>query len=316
MAFKKNDELNEYELHASIRASNDKLPSRVGVPPGDDLGMILASGTQILAGVDQVVVGRHCRNDESPTAIGRKAVLRALSDVAAMAARPLATLAAATLPQGLGASWGKELHESLRATAARFDAPLIGGDLAMHAGRDLPAVLSVTVLAEPALPGDKVVLRSGARPGDYIAVTGELGGSLEQDGGGRHLDFKPRIAEAIALAELLGDGLGAMLDVSDGVASDLNRIIESALVPIRCVLDTALIPAQTGCTWQQAVGDGEDYELLFCSREVPPESIEGVPVSIIGRVHEAAKGGPGVVAMEDGRAIDLTGFGWEHATGR
>jgi thiamine-monophosphate kinase len=188
----------------------------------------------------------------------------------------------------------------------------------MHALAETPAVISVTVLAEPSLPDDRVILRSGARDGDLIAVTGELGGSLDTDGGGRHLDFPPRITEAISLAQELGEDLVAMIDVSDGVARDAMRLIEASSEQIRCVLFPASIPARAGLDWKRALGDGEDYELLFCCRRDPPKEIEGLPITVIGRIQAAAQGDACVVAVaEDGGAlVDLAELGWEHAPER
>ena len=308
--------LAEFALHEHIRSVNSMLPSTVEIPPGDDLASLRLEGSRILAGVDQVVLGRHCRADTPPEAIGRKAVLRALSDVAAMAATPVATLAAATLPRGVHRSWGVALYEGLRSTAAEFAAPLVGGDLALFQDDASSAVVSVTVLARPALRNDRLITRSGARPGDLVAVTGELGGTLQEDGGGRHLDFPPRINEAIALAESLGEDLVAMLDISDGVASDAQRIIEAAEVPIRCVLQAAWVPARDGVSWQQALSGGEDHELLFCTRSQPPASIGGIPISVIGRVEAASASTPSLVAIEKDAVHDLAGQGWEHAPGR
>ena len=230
-----------------------------------------------------------------------------------MAASPVATVAAATLPHGIDRAWGELLYEGLRSAAAQFDAPLVGGDLALHEDAGSQAVISVSVLARPALKDGRVIPRDGARPGDHIAVTGELGDTLQEDGGGRHLDFPPRINEAIALAESLGEDLVAMLDVSDGVASDLNRFVDVANVPIRCVIEATSIPARNGVSWREAVSGGEDHELLFCTRALPPASVNGLPITVIGRVEAARSDMPPVAAMEKERECDLTGLGWEHA---
>lgn len=306
-------QLSEYALHQRIREANTELPAEVEVPPGDDLAMIRTKGKRLLAGVDQVVVGRHLFEHTSPESIGQKAVLRSLSDAAAMASRPIATLAAATVPPGVSKAWGEELFDGLRTTAAKYEAPLVGGDLAMHAQPESPAVISVTVLAEPALPDDRVILRTGAKAGDFLAVTGELGGSLGADGGGRHLDFPPRLSEAVSLGLVLGENLVAMIDVSDGVARDSMRLLEAASQPLRCELDAGSIPARSGLDWRRAVGDGEDYELLFCCRCRPPAEIEGLPITVIGRFQESTQGSPRVVAIDGGEVIDLAGLGWEHA---
>lgn len=304
--------LREFDLHATIRAANDALPSHVVIPPGDDLAMINLGGHNLLAGVDHVIPGRHCRVDASPEVIGRKAMLRSLSDVAAMAARPVGSLASAALPPGTSGAWAEALHSALAATGLEFGAPLIGGDLAILPSSSSVPVISVTVLAVPALPNDRVVSRDGAAPGDVLAVTGRLGGSLETDGGGRHLDFPPRINEAIELATILGDGLSAMLDVSDGVGSDARQLIASARRDVRIAIDASAVPTNAGRSWKQALSDGEDYELLFTASKPPPEMVCGVPITVIGYVAEALDQTPPVVAIDSGMEIDVESFGWEH----
>lgn len=310
------EDLREFAFHRRIRAANADLGPEIEIPPGDDMAMMRFDDPRLLAAVDQCVMGRHCRLDEDLHAVGRKAVLRNLSDVAAMAAAPVATLASATLPDGTTHAEAERLFEGLRTTGARFAAPLIGGDLAMHADRAHPAVIAVTILARPTLPNDRVIRRGGSRPGDLLAVTGELGGSLDADGGGRHLDFPPRVDEAIALARTMGDGLVAMLDTSDGVATDCVRLVEAADQPIRCVLDTSAIPARTDLDWRRAISDGEDYELLFTCRTPPPERIGDLRVTVIGRVEAREPNASPVLGRIGDDLVDLSGRGWEHASPR
>ena len=307
------DELAEFSIHAHIRSTNHLMDlQKVGIPPGDDLGMIRSPSGQILAGVDQVIIGRHCRIDEDPRAIGRKAMLRCLSDAAAMAARPFASLASAALAPDVGHTWATELHEGLRLCGEEFGAPLIGGDLALHSEPGAPGVISVTVLASPVLPDDRVITRGNAKPGDYIAVTGKLGGSLNPDGSGRHLDFLPRINEAIELASLMGENLVAMIDVSDGVASESRRILESVTEPIQMRIHAESVPCNDGCDWRSAIGDGEDYELLMCCRSHPPTSVLGVPVTVIGEIVQSANEKSEVIVIESGNEIHIDDLGWEH----
>ncbi len=296
-----------------------ELPAQVVVGPGDDLAVLggvraaAASGDGLLVGADQVVVGRHVRLDEDPFAIGRKAVLRNLSDVAAMAARPLATIATATLDPTRDQAWAQRLHAGLHETALAWNAPLVGGDLATHPTIDGPTVVSVTILAVPALPDGRVITRSGAMPGDLLVVTGRLGGSLQPDGGGRHLDFTPRIDAAIELASALGADLVAMMDLSDGLARDASRLVRMA--GAAAVVEAPRLPTHDGCDWRAAIGDGEDYELLAVCRRRPPEMAAGVPITVIGRVIEASGDGIGAVWIEghDGDVRErVEHLGWEH----
>ena len=302
--------LSERRLHEHFRAVGRRLPAEVAIGPGDDMAMIRTDGP-ILIAADQVVMGRHVRLDESPRAVGRKAVLRNLSDVAAMAARPLATVATATLGPDRTEDWARELHEGLHETALTWNAPLVGGDLATTHAREGGTVVGVTILARPALPGGRVVRRTGGRPGDLLATTGRLGGSLDRDGGGRHLDFTPRIEEAIELATVMGDDLASMMDLSDGLAQDAGRLARLAGAVAR--IDAGRLPTHPGIDPAAALTDGEDYELLLACRRPPPPEILGVPVTVIGRLAPPETLPEGAVVTSDpsgDRRVDH--LGWEH----
>ena len=304
----------ERALHQRFGEAGRSLPPEVLLPPGDDLAMVQHHGP-ILVGTDQVVLGRHVRTDESPYVIGRKAVLRNLSDVAAMAAHPVAIVAAATLGPDCSQEWATELHRGLHETALAWNAPLVGGDLATHAINEGPTVITVSILARPVLTSGRVITRDGGRPGDLLAVTGTLGGSLDADGGGRHLDFTPRLREATALAETLGDQLMAMMDLSDGVAQDAGRLASAGNAIAR--IDIASLPISPGCDWRAAVSDGEDYELLFACSSPPPAELLGTPVTVIGRLEPPSAAFPAgsVVGGEGNQAQRIDHLGWEHRSG-
>ena len=158
---------------------------------------------------------RAIRVDRSgPRAAGRKALARNLSDVAAMAAQPLCATATVSLPKTFSDADAQAICEGLWDIAAQFNCPVVGGDVAIADG---PLVVSVTVLARP--EGIEPVLRAGARPGDALCVTGTLGGAWKT---GRDLTFTPRIVAARALAECCD--LHAMIDLSDGLATDLRHL--------------------------------------------------------------------------------------------
>lgn len=304
--------LSERRLHRHFGEIGRTLPSEVLLGPGDDMAMVEHQGP-VLVAADQVVLGRHVRIDESPRAIGRKAVLRNLSDVAAMAARPFAMVATATLGPDCDHEWARSLHEGLNDTGLQWGAPLVGGDLATHSIPEGPTVVSVTILARPALPEDRVVTRTGARAGDLLVTTGRLGGSLDPDGGGRHLDFTPRIEEAIELARRLGPELVSMIDLSDGLAQDSGRLALAAGAVAH--LDASAIPASPGCDWRRAVADGEDYELLLACRIPPPSEVLGTPVTVIGRLETPGEDPAGAVIVAEGRERHrIEHLGWEHRT--
>ncbi len=297
----------ESRLLAHVYAANRGLAPRVLVPPGDDLAMIELGGRRLLAGVDQLVEGRHYDpRTTSDEQIGRKAVNRSLSDVAAMAGRPLAALVAITLPPDMGEARSCRLFDAMRAAAERHDCPLIGGDICFHDVRGHPLVTSVTVLAEPA--GGRSITRGGAQVGDVVYVTGVLGGAHR----GRHLDFEPRIEEAIVLADTLGERLHAMIDLSDGLGRDVGHIAECSQVAVE--IDAARLPCSPQCSWRSAMGDGEDYELCFTASGVVPERLGSVPVHPVGRVLAEShdRGAPRVTVLANGQRHDATELGWQH----
>jgi thiamine-monophosphate kinase len=319
--------MREFSLLEHIFAANPTLSECVSIPPGDDMAMVSLRGTRIIAGVDQVVAGRHYRPEVTPVErIGRKAMTRCLSDVAAMAAWPVASLAAVTLPPDFGEERARKLFDAMRATAEQYRAPLVGGDVAFHADPSYPLVCAVTVLAEPLADAPSPVTRAGARTGDRIYVTGRLGGAVGDDGLGRHLDFEPRIDLAATLARRLGGHLHAMIDISDGLGRDAGHIAEQSRV--RIVLDAARIPCTTACAgdWRRAAGDGEDYELCFAASaaaDVPPE-LDGVGITPVGEV-VGEWGGAGAERPDDpstwrltiydaGRAVRGAELGWEHGS--
>jgi thiamine-monophosphate kinase len=313
--------MRELDLLSHIYKANPALPGEVTVPPGDDMGAIRVGDSTLLVTVDQLADGVHFDLQSAPLKkIGRKAMTRSLSDVAAMAARPIGAVAAACLPRGFGQERAASLFDAMRHTAESYDCPLIGGDISSW---DQRLILTVTVFAEPVPPGP--ILRSGAAVGDTVYVTGVLGGSLETlndpPGYVHHLDFEPRIDLARTLGADAATRPRAMIDLSDGLAQDLTRICERSGVaaeidPDRLPTGAAAVLASDRSgqpVWQHAVGDGEDYELCFTS---PSPSmgrvLDGVPVTAVGRI-VAHRSGPRVTAgTSDGQVIDLSGLGWEH----
>lgn len=303
--------MREFDLIQAITGLNPSLPSTVTIPPGDDMAAIKLGDQELLIAVDQVIDGVHFKLGEAtPAQIGRKAVTRNLSDVAAMAAKPVASVVSAALPQGMDAGDGHALLEAVRATALSYDCPLIGGDTAVHPG---PLTLSVTILAEPA--GIAPVLRQGASPGDAIFVTGQLGGSLHAyEGRIHHLAFEPRINIARTLAGDPATRPTAMIDVSDGLARDLLYLVSGAEIDARALPRSPIarqIAARDGRPgWLHAVADGEDYELLFSAKPdaAIPSEIDGVPISRIGTVTDS----PGLILIDGAERTNLDGLGWEH----
>ena len=297
-----------------IYALNPQLPASVMLPPGDDMAMVSCNQSgEILVAADSAIEGRHTPMGCDPYLIGRKAVLRNLSDVAAMGnARPIAIVACATLPAGIDSARAWRLFEGLRETAALWNAPLVGGDTAMLSSNVLhaPIMVSVTILAVKQVLSHAVITRAGACIGDGVYVTGTIGGAWDAATGlGRHLDFTPRIEAAHALCTALNTRLHAMIDVSDGLGRDLGHIARASHCDLE--IDLARVPVSVGVSPLEAIAHGEDYELAFTAIGEVPTSIAGVAVTRIGTV----VAGNGRVMMRDGPAsFDASRMGYEHAT--
>ncbi|MHC4133602.1 MAG: thiamine-phosphate kinase [Planctomycetota bacterium] len=255
---------------------------------GDDCAVLdCAPWGTLLATTDSVIDGVHLHWDrEGPAAFGYKAVARNLSDIAAMAGEPLWALVAACLPRDVTEAQAHALYEG----AERAGCRLVGGDTSFGP----TATVTVTVLGRAHAKGP--VLRSGARPGDWIVVSGPLGGSLES---GHHYTFTPRIAEAKALVDACD--VGALIDLSDGLSTDLHHVLAAS--GVGCRLDAARIPLND-VPLANALHDGEDYELLAAVRpgDLPPGLVR------IGAITEA----DAVLVHPDGREEPLVARGYEH----
>jgi thiamine-monophosphate kinase len=233
---------------------------RILIGPGDDAAALhWSSGRLLMVTTDMLLEGSCFRLAEAgPRRVGRKALAVNLSDIAAMAGKPVAAVVSVGLPRQGGLALAEELYHGLREMADSFDTALIGGDTNSWDG---PLVISVTLLGEATERGP--VRRSGARPGDWLFVTGPLGGSIL----GKHLDFTPRVREALALHATFG--LHAMIDISDGLAADVNHLCQES--GCGAVLHAERIPIAAEARalgdgrlpLEHALGDGEDFELAF-----------------------------------------------------
>jgi len=303
--------MREREFIDWIRSQSDFDPAAVPIGPGDDMAAVGQGDGQVLVTTDQVLDGVHfVLAEHGPRAAGRKAMARNLSDVAAMAAVPVGAVAAVALPRGFAREDAEEIYRGLREPADAFDCPLVGGDVGTWDG---PLAMTVTVLARPGAGG--VIRRAGARAGDAICVTGSLGGAWR---GRRHLSFTPRVREALALAA--GWELHAMIDLSDGLATDLGHICDASGVGAELI--AARVPIHPDARGAEdplaaALNDGEDYELLFTLPwDEPLEKLLAcppfeAPVACIGRIVEP----DGVwLTGQDGRVRRVEPGGWEHRT--
>jgi thiamine-monophosphate kinase len=264
------------------RTPNDP---RVLLGPGDDTAALrLSPGVPCLVTTDMLLDGScFILAEAGPRRVGRKAMAANLSDIAAMAGRPVAAVVSVGLPHQGGKALAEELYLGLRDVADAFDTALVGGDTNSWNGR---LVISVTVLGEAT--GKGPVRRGGARPGDWLLVTGLLGGSIL----GKHLDFTPRVREALRLHELVD--LHAMIDISDGLAADVGHICEES--GCGAVLRAESIPIADAASkmtdgqtpLDHALGDGEDFELVFAvtgedgRRLLTTQPIPGITLHHIG----------------------------------
>jgi len=267
--------------------------------PGDDCAVVDAGkGRPLqLLKTDAMVEGVHFLPDAPPRQIGWKAAARVVSDFAAMGGKPERFLVTIALPASWPLARIEGLYRGFGECLKTFGATLAGGETS-RVPEGSAAVISVA--ATGSVTRRRLTLRSGGRPGDWIAVTGKLGGSL----GGRHLTFTPRVAEAAWLADHLRPT--AMMDLSDGLAKDLPRLAAASGCGFQ--LDRAAIPRHRGCTVDQALGDGEDFELLVTlsprkwsarAAEAWRAAFSETPLTVIGRLVPPGEGG------------ELRG-GWDH----
>ncbi len=234
-----------------LLTSGWKTDSRVLTGVGDDCAVLSGEGKNhfLLFKTDIVVEGIHFTSKARPTEIGRKALARALSDLAAMGAVPLAAVITLGIPANESVSRLSAIYRGMEALAKKYKVNLVGGETT----RAAQLFLNVALLGE--CRGYQPVLRSGARAGDFIFVTGRLGSTQKR----HHLVFEPRLAEGQWLArQKLASSL---MDLSDGLGADLPRLANASKVSF--YLEPKAIPRARGATLKAALNDGEDYELLF-----------------------------------------------------
>ena len=251
---------------------------------GDDMAVLQLGAEKLLITCDMLLDGVHFDSTRaSLDQIGYKALAVSLSDCAAMAALPLAAVVSVALPNSLTMADAEQLLAGIQRAATLYHCPLVGGDTTSW---DQPLAIDVALIGRT--DGIEPVLRSGARPGDAILVTGQLGGSLAS----RHLEFVPRIAEARLLAQMAP--LHAMIDLSDGLSTDLGHICTESNVS--ALLDAAAIPISPAARQRPdplgaALNDGEDFELLLCTKAADADTLlsqwprhSDVPLSLVGHM--------------------------------
>jgi thiamine-monophosphate kinase len=309
--------------HLAIAGSNTQKRNKIATGIGDDCAVLrLPSGHEALVTTDFSLEGIHFRRDwHPPESVGHRCLARGLSDIASIGGEPVAVFLSLALPRDLSQSWVDRFIKGLLALAEKNGAVLAGGDTAQS-----PAGVLADIVVIGSVPRGKAILRSAARPGDRIYVSGALGGSaatvqkmqanpkkkMNPRDYPRHFYPNPRIE----LGQILRrkSMASAMIDTSDGLSTDLAHICEESKVGAE--IDAALIPqAKTGKTDRSvgpelALHGGEDYELLFTApqgKHIPAE-IAGTPITEIGRITRKR----GIFIREGGKTRRLKAQGWEH----
>lgn len=270
--------------------------------PGDDCAVVIAAASGddlVLLKTDALVEGVHFTAEADPRSVGWKAAARVLSDIAAMGGRPRHFLVTVALPATTAVAWVEGLYHGIGDCLREFGGFLAGGETTA-VPENSAAVVSIA--ATGMVRRSELVARSGARPGDWVLVTGTLGGSIR----GKHLSFTPRLRESTWLVRHFKPT--AMMDLSDGLAKDLPRLAAASGCGFH--IDRDALPATAGCGPDEALGDGEDYELLFT---LPPplldplmaewrDAFPDVPLTVVGQI-------TGIAENPDSAA---TTGGWEH----
>ncbi len=335
----------ELEILRQLRHRAAAAPhTRVRLGIGDDCALLAPRpGEELAVTTDLSIEGRHFRLDwHPPESVGHRTLARGLSDLAAMGAVPAAAFLSLALPPELtrpgraARSWLDRFLDGFFALAHAHRVPLAGGDLAQS-----PVAVADIVLTG-VVPRSRALLRSAARAGDRVCVTGSLGGAAAElaalaahprrfrrltaaTGSHPHLYPQPRLAQGRRLLRLAS----AALDISDGLSTELAHLASASGVSIE--IDASAIPLAPCATLDQALHGGEDYELLFTvpAETRPPRQLAGVPVTVIGQVllpHALSKSrpralprsparrdsAPSVTLLHNAQRHPLTPRGWEH----
>lgn len=308
--------MNEFDL---IQLLTRNLPANASViaGPGDDCAVLdlgLAD-RWVLFKTDAVVEGVHFTPKTPPERIGHKAMARCLSDIAAMAGTPGSALVTLALPREFEAKRVESIYDGMKALAQRHGVAIVGGETTTNPDRLLLSIALLGTVAKHKCP-----LRSGAKAGDAIFVSGELGGSLAA----KHAEFEPRLVEARWLADHFS--IHSMIDLSDGLAGDLRHILKASQVGAQLL--SSAIPISRAARLQSksessakppllaALTDGEDFELLFtvASRDAVPlldgwkQQFPTLPLTCIGKISAR----PGLTLRDQHGVKTLTAHGYTH----
>lgn len=305
--------LGESGLIRALRRWLGKSSPQTPFGIGDDCAVLPPQTGPGLLTVDPVIYGEHFNDSVSPHSAGAKLFKRNLSDIAAMGGTPRAAVLALAFERRVKIKWLSEFYRGLAENSRRYDVPLVGGDVAQ-----LPVGIVATLTLYGESTGRRILTRVGAKPGDVIYVTGELGGSLRR----HHWSFSPRLGEGAWLAEQ--PEVRSMMDVSDGLAKDIHALVPAKARPAliaesipvsRDALRASRISGQPALA--HALCDGEDYELLFTVAKKSDASwfesrwkqaFPRLKLSKVGQIVSAS-----TFQKESNRYVDLNAYrGFEH----
>ncbi|EEF62151.1 thiamine-phosphate kinase [Pedosphaera parvula] len=308
--------MNEFELIGKLTRSLPANKSLV-TGAGDDCA-VLDLGIPdrlVLFKTDAVVEGFHFTSETPPEKVGRKALGRCISDIAAMAGTPNSALITLALPRHYDLDYVEGIYAGLGELARKFDVSIAGGETTTNPERIL---ISISLLGT--VEREKCIFRSGALAGDAIFVTGELGGSIS----GKHLDFEPRLTEAHWLRDHFA--IHSMIDLSDGLAGDLRHLLKASHVGSELMASAIPVSREAKLASKAessakppllaALTDGEDFELLFtiASKDAVPlldgwkHQFPKVKLSCIGKV----TAGEGINLRDKQGIRPLTAHGYVH----
>lgn len=292
-----------------IRRRVGRRGGRIVVDTGHDAAVLRFGSGDVLFKTDSVIDGVHFDSATArPEEIGHKAIARCLSDIGAMGGLPCFAVVAMMVPRNANERYLRRIYVGMERTGRKFGTSIVGGDFASHAGK-----LAITVALLGEARGVAPVQRSGAKAGDWIGVTGPLGGSIL----GKHLRFTPRVKEGRRLAQRFR--VSAMIDVSDGLATDLGHLCEES--GVGAVLMERGFPVSAAARrlsrkdrrtpLAHALSDGEDYELLYAAT---PERAKRIEAAGLGRTIGLVVEARGLFLGRRGGGLEeIRARGWEHA---
>lgn len=306
----RNLDTKESKITGYFAEKSNLNPADFPIGIGDDMAQMCFGGLDsALITADMLLDGTHFdTNVHSFEQIGYKSMAASISDCAAMATIPFAAVVSVALPKGFSPNRLKELHAGLLRSGDMFDCKLIGGDITSWQSSEGKLAVNVTMLSKPA--STKPIKRSDAKVGDIVCVTGNLGGSLSS----KHICFIPRVKEALEIARIASPT--AMMDISDGISTDLTHLarlsgvgatIEEKLLPISQAALSSKNPLNS------ALSDGEDFELLFTISENDFEKLKtdwqiATPITAIGRITDNGMR----IKYKDGSVDNLLPEGFDH----